>query len=978
MAESVGEFEYHKKDLIGHGAFAIVFKGRRKKRPESPVAIKCISKKNLSKSHALLGKEIKILKELQHEHIVSLLDCVETHTNVYLVMEYCNGGDLADYLQAKGTLSEDTIRLFFKQIASAMKALHAKGIIHRDLKPQNLLLSHSRPNPAPQDIKIKIADFGFARYLQSNMMAATLCGSPMYMAPEVITSQHYDAKADLWSIGTIMFQCLTGKAPFQASSPQGLKHFYERNKVLIPNLPAGTSSALRDLLTKLLKRNHKERMDYEEFFVHPFICGSPTKPNFEELGDSIFELASPVPVPLRHTSSSSSPSSKSSASPAPLPMGSSPLTAAGNLRPRETPDLLSSPQEPPSFLDVSRDTQSSKSSSDQEDFVMVPTNLPSDISAEGHLSRPRGLESAYSASPPRVSATPPSRAQAPVAVRTDSRPSSLPVHNPAHPPTGSMAEPVPVPSQLEAYHVIQQRRGSLPSPNTPPSPARRGCGTSPGGQYSSPKLAAPAVHRDKGNRVLPYQPRSLSPQNPENPALPSAGMRRSNSSPAYPQHLLQNTPPQGRFTPPYSGTPPLGAMGTSPRRQSYMSTTPPQLGTALLNMNPTTLPTIVGSPTSKFPLTTADSPAAAAMVVQTTPGQSMRDGAVVSQLQGSRVRAITPSSIAEWSKSPLFKGQGSRTGMGRRQLSFGNASSLLRAAFGSPSGSTGGASSSGSMEVSVPVRREGATGVSPPSSMSPPSGGAMTQFRRPSTPGAIMASSPDMEGPISFVAPELPEETLLEPAHNETLQRIHFALILGECIMEVAQSKGAPGASLTESLQVKQNEDFQSDQICFVSEGVRRAEQIVLYMRATQLFSSALQHAREEVRASQLKPSKAVKERVAKLNDRYKECIRACKTLHEQGDVKMAEISASMANMTADKLLYNHAVECCQGAALDELFGNPGECASRYRTALILLHGLALTIEDEDDRGMLLKYSDAVDKRLTCLEKVHQPVLVFD
>ncbi|XP_019618852.1 PREDICTED: serine/threonine-protein kinase unc-51-like [Branchiostoma belcheri] len=895
MAESVGEFEYHKKDLIGHGAFAIVFKGRRKKRPESPVAIKCISKKNLSKSHALLGKEIKILKELQHEHIVSLLDCVETHTNVYLVMEYCNGGDLADYLQAKGTLSEDTIRLFFKQIASAMKALHAKGIIHRDLKPQNLLLSHSRPNPAPQDIKIKIADFGFARYLQSNMMAATLCGSPMYMAPEVITSQHYDAKADLWSIGTIMFQCLTGKAPFQASSPQGLKHFYERNKVLIPNLPAGTSSALRDLLTKLLKRNHKERMDYEEFFVHPFICGSPTKPT------------SPVPVPLRHTSSSSSPSSKSSASPAPLPMGSSPLTAAGNLRPRETPDLLSSPQEPPSFLDVSRDTQSSKSSSDQEDFVMVPTNLPSDISAEGHLSRPRGLESAYSASPPRVSATPPSRAQAPVAVRTDSRPSSLPVHNPVHPPTGSMAEPVPVPSQLEAYHVIQQRRGSLPSPNTPPSPARRGCGTSPGGQYSSPKLAAPGVHRDK-----------------------------------------------------------------------VKSTTPPQLGTALLNMNPTTLPTIVGSPTSKFPLTTADSPAAAAMVVQTTPGQSMRDGAVVSQLQGSRVRAITPSSIAEWSKSPLFKGQGSRTGMGRRQLSFGNASSLLRAAFGSPSGSTGGASSSGSMEVSVPVRSQGATGVSPPSSMSPPSGGAMTQFRRPSTPGAIMASSPDMEGPISFVAPELPEETLLEPAHNETLQRIHFALILGECIMEVAQSKGAPGASLTESLQVKQNEDFQSDQICFVSEGVRRAEQIVLYMRATQLFSSALQHAREEVRASQLKPSKAVKERVAKLNDRYKECIRACKTLHEQGDVKMAEISASMANMTADKLLYNHAVECCQGAALDELFGNPGECASRYRTALILLHGLALTIEDEDDRGMLLKYSDAVDKRLTCLEKVHQPVLVFD
>ncbi|NWI69262.1 ULK2 kinase, partial [Todus mexicanus] len=80
--------------------------------------------------------------------------------------------------------------------------LHSKGIIHRDLKPQNILLSYASP------------DFGFARYLHSNMMAATLCGSPMYMAPEVIMSQHYDAKADLWSIGTVIYQCLVGKPPF--------------------------------------------------------------------------------------------------------------------------------------------------------------------------------------------------------------------------------------------------------------------------------------------------------------------------------------------------------------------------------------------------------------------------------------------------------------------------------------------------------------------------------------------------------------------------------------------------------------------------------------------------------------------------------------------------------------------------------------------------------------------------------------------
>ncbi|EHB08105.1 Serine/threonine-protein kinase ULK2 [Heterocephalus glaber] len=174
--EVVGDFEYSKKDLVGHGAFAVVFRGRHRQKTDWEVAIKSINKKNLSKSQILLGKEIKILK-------------------------YCNGGDLADYLQAKGTLSEDTIRVFLHQIAAAMRILHSKGIIHRDLKPQNILLSYAnRRKSSITGIRIKIADFGFARYLHSNMMAATLCGSPMYMA----------------------------------SSPQDLRMFYEKNRSLIP------------------------------------------------------------------------------------------------------------------------------------------------------------------------------------------------------------------------------------------------------------------------------------------------------------------------------------------------------------------------------------------------------------------------------------------------------------------------------------------------------------------------------------------------------------------------------------------------------------------------------------------------------------------------------------------------------------------------------------------------------------------------
>lgn len=104
-------------------------------------------------------------------------------------------------------------------LAKALEALNRKAIVHRDLKPQNILLCNPiHPlTPLPNQLIVKLADFGFARSLPEGIMAGTLCGSPMYMAPEVIMSHQYGAKADLWSIGTIIYQCLTGKAPFVVS-----------------------------------------------------------------------------------------------------------------------------------------------------------------------------------------------------------------------------------------------------------------------------------------------------------------------------------------------------------------------------------------------------------------------------------------------------------------------------------------------------------------------------------------------------------------------------------------------------------------------------------------------------------------------------------------------------------------------------------------------------------------------------------------
>ena len=217
---------------------------------------------------------------LKHENLVSLLKCVESPAYVYLIMEFCNGGDLADYLQKHTTLKETTIQHFFRQIAHALRAMHSKGIVHRDLKPQNILLCRppEQLNPLPTAYTVKLADFGFARFLTDGGMAGTLCGSPMYMAPEVIMSQKYDAKADLWSIGTIVYQCLVGHAPFVEKTPQALKTFYEKNRELKPKIPDSCSAPLKDLLYRLLKRNARDRIEFEDFFEHAFLTAPLPSP----------------------------------------------------------------------------------------------------------------------------------------------------------------------------------------------------------------------------------------------------------------------------------------------------------------------------------------------------------------------------------------------------------------------------------------------------------------------------------------------------------------------------------------------------------------------------------------------------------------------------------------------------------------------------------------------------------------------------
>ncbi|KAL9252915.1 Serine/threonine-protein kinase ATG1a-like protein, partial [Drosera capensis] len=194
-----------------------------------------------------------------------------TQEKIYLVLEYCDGGDLASYIQRHGQVSEDVARHFMRQLAAGLQVLRDNHLIHRDLKPQNLLLSSKDVTPS-----LKIGDFGFARYLKPQGLADTFCGSPLYMAPEVFQNQKYDAKADLWSVGAILFQLVTGRPPFGGSSPTDL--FQNVVKTSELRFPEGALKFLSpdvvELCRSLLRRNPVERLTFEEFFNHKFMVGN--------------------------------------------------------------------------------------------------------------------------------------------------------------------------------------------------------------------------------------------------------------------------------------------------------------------------------------------------------------------------------------------------------------------------------------------------------------------------------------------------------------------------------------------------------------------------------------------------------------------------------------------------------------------------------------------------------------------------------
>jgi serine/threonine-protein kinase ULK/ATG1 len=278
MLKTIGQYSYSTEDWLGTGSFATVYKGHKITTNE-PVAVKEINLKRLERLHNYIKimqnitSEIETMRMLKHTNILQLYDVINDDNCLYIILEYCNGGDLISHINKQSKtlkksfgLGEIETHKYAVQIAHGLDYMHAHGIIHRDLKPQNILLSLGNDN----ETIIKIADFGFAKVI-GNQLTETVCGSPLYMAPEVLGSQKYNDTADLWSYGVMLYEMLAGHSPFNAKNIVDLSRAHRMTeKITLPSNIFVTSEC-RDLITSLLVVDTRKRMTWKQLNNHPWI-----------------------------------------------------------------------------------------------------------------------------------------------------------------------------------------------------------------------------------------------------------------------------------------------------------------------------------------------------------------------------------------------------------------------------------------------------------------------------------------------------------------------------------------------------------------------------------------------------------------------------------------------------------------------------------------------------------------------------------
>lgn len=258
---SVGNYLVEKKE-IGKGSFSTIYKGINKISKQT-YAFKQIRTNTKMKTY--VEKEIKIMRSIKHSNIVFLHEVIEDPVNgyIYLVLDYCERGDFYTFQNHK-PISEMYVQKYMKQLIDALQYLYdIHDIVHRDLKPQNILMDKTG--------NIKLTDFGFAKN-NINPLTNTICGSPLYMAPEILNGHgntYSTEKSDIWSIGIIMYEMLAGHPPYTGCKYFELRKTVKNNITLPPNVIV--SESCKSLLYSLLQGNPTNRITWNDLFEHPWL-----------------------------------------------------------------------------------------------------------------------------------------------------------------------------------------------------------------------------------------------------------------------------------------------------------------------------------------------------------------------------------------------------------------------------------------------------------------------------------------------------------------------------------------------------------------------------------------------------------------------------------------------------------------------------------------------------------------------------------
>ena len=273
---------------LGKGAFGEVFLTQKKGSKEL-FATKRLDRAFSEKPEniKLLSNEITLLKKINHPNIVRLIDLKKTKSHCYIVMEYCNGGDLSGCLKKykeayRRPFSEEIVQYIMRQVVNGIYFLHSNKIVHRDLKLDNILVTF----PSENDKKslnmmkaiVKIIDFGFATKLQAakSNLTYTILGTPANMAPQILEQmeqrtpnrQGYDEKVDIWSLGTLCYEMLVGHMAFCASSMQELSQKVKQGSY---SLPTNLSKEVVSFIDSMLKADPNKRLSARDLLKHDFL-----------------------------------------------------------------------------------------------------------------------------------------------------------------------------------------------------------------------------------------------------------------------------------------------------------------------------------------------------------------------------------------------------------------------------------------------------------------------------------------------------------------------------------------------------------------------------------------------------------------------------------------------------------------------------------------------------------------------------------